>query len=368
MNQILGDLNEQFLGLLSGSRGVSRKEINAVLSRGVLTPEEAREMKVVDKVMYPDEAMKDIGTNLSPVNLKEYLNENRSVHSWGPVPVIAVVYVDGSIIRGKSKITRYARGIGDESYAEVLEQVFRDSSVKALVLRIDSGGGSAAASDFMWRSLISLKEKYKKPVVISFGNIAASGGYYIACTGDRIFSSPGTITGSIGVIFGKVSVSELYGKLGINKEVIKMNRFADIMSESRKFTEEEKKVLQKGIDFTYSQFLDRVRKARKIESDKIESVTEGKIFTGNQAGKNRLVDEMGGLLTAIEYAKTLAGIEREFVVRGLPEYTAFMDSIVQTTSPGPFGSIFGRLYGEAKIDLLLNSDYLFLFPYVLKIR
>ncbi len=368
MNQVLGDLNEQFLGSISGSRGISRKDLNEILSKGVLTPEEAKEKNVVDKVMYPHEAIKDIGSKVIPVDLKQYLDENKTLHTWGPVPVIAVIYVDGSIIKGKSRISRYTRGIGDESYAEVLERIFGDSSVKAVVLRVDSGGGSAEASDFMWRSLTRLKEKYKKPVVISFGNIAASGGYYIACTGDRIYSSPGTITGSIGVVFGKLSLSELYGKLGINKEVIKMDRFADIMSESRRLTDEEKKILQKGIDFIYGRFLDKVKKARKIGAGKIESVAEGRVFTGNQAGKNRLVDEMGGLLTAIEYAKALTGIERKFAVLSLPEYTTFMDGIIQTKSLGPLGSFFSRLYGDSQIDLLLNSDYLYLFPYVLKIR
>lgn len=368
MNQILGDLNEQFLGALCKSRGISRKEFNGILSKGILTPEEAKEKKVIDKVMYPDEAIQDIGSNVNLVDLKQYLVENKSLHTWGPVPVIAVIYVDGPIIRGKSRISRYVRGIGDESYKEVLKEVFTDSNVKAVVLRIDTGGGSAAASDFMWRNLVRLKEKYKKPVVISFGNIAASGGYYIACTGDRIYSSPGTITGSIGVIFGKLSMDELYGKLGINKEVIKMSRFADTMSESRRFTEEEKKVLQKGVDFVYKQFLEKVKNARKIGADKIESVTEGKVFTGNQGEKNKLVDEMGGLLTAIEYAKKLAGIERKFVVRGFPDYTTFMDDFVQINGPGSLSGFFNKLYGDAKIDLLVNSDYLYLFPYILKIK
>ncbi len=368
LNRILGELNEQFLGSISKSRGISRQDLNSILAAGVLTPEEARAKKLVDKVMYPDEAVADMGGNVIPVRLKDYLAENRSLHIWGSIPAVAVITIDGSITRGRSQITRLVKNIGDESYHRVLEEVFGDSSVKAVVLRIDSGGGSATASDYMWRSLVSLKEKYKKPVVISFGNTAASGGYYIACTGDRIFSSPGTITGSIGVIFGKLSLKELYARLGINKEVIKMSRFADILSESRTLTEEEKKILQKGIDFIYGRFLDKVKRARKITGDKIESVAEGRVFTGSQAVRNRLVDEMGGLLAAIEYAKKLAGIEGKYLVRGFPEYTGFPDDLLLTKSIEPVIGFINSLYGDGKIGLFLNSDYLYLFPYTLRIR
>ena len=190
--------------------------------------------------------------------------------------------------------TGWFRSIGNEAYREALEKAFNDPSVRAVVIRINSGGGSAAASDQMWNSLVRLKKKYRKPVVFSFGNIAASGGYYAACTGDRIYSNRGTMTGSIGVVFGKITLEELYRKLGISKEVIKMSEFADIFSESRHLTGKEKNLLQEGVNFTYDRFTGMVVRARGISAGEVSRIAEGRVFTGLQAIGNRLVDEEGG--------------------------------------------------------------------------
>ena len=324
LTAVLKDLNEQYLSDIGAERGLDRKKIEAFFKQGFMKPEEALGAGFVDALLYPDQAQGEIikGEDVFKhvVSLEDYRDDRRRITEWGPMPEVAVIHVDGTIIRGPSRGSGpfMPEVTGDKTFREVIEGAFSGTSTRAVVIRINSGGGSAAASDIMWHSIMEMKKKYDKPVVFSFGNMAASGGYYIACTGDTIFANGGTITGSIGVISGKLSLKRLYEMLGISKEVIKMSEFADLYSESKDLSERDRELLQRGTDFIYENFTDKVAQGRSISRERIPSVAEGRIFTGNQAKTNSLADKMGGLLAAVEYARERGGIAGTYRVRQYP--------------------------------------------------
>lgn len=321
---LITDLNDQFINDILKDRGIDEEIIDRLFRNGIMTPGEALNAGFIDSVEYPGDALNIIMDRyripVMSVEMPDYLDENFRTRRWGPVPRIAIVYAAGSIVRGDSKGGIFSSEvIGDDTYRDAVYAAFKDRSVRAVVIRVDSPGGSAAASELMWHYLMEMKEKYPyKPVVFSFGNTAASGGYFISSTGSPIFGSRGSITGSIGVISGKLSLEKLYGMLGINRDVIKMSEFADIFSEADELTEAEREVLQRGVDFIYNRFTGKVEKYRGIKKEKIPEVAEGRVFTGNQAEKNRLVDNIGGLLAALRFARVQANIRGEYEIRHLP--------------------------------------------------
>ncbi|TFH37847.1 MAG: signal peptide peptidase SppA, partial [Chrysiogenales bacterium] len=332
-----------------------------------LTPEEAASRGFVDVVGYPDEAVEELGkTGL--VSLAEYRKSVELNSSWGPVPRIAVVFLDGSIVSGTAFDTGFFRSIGDGAYRHALERAFEDPFVRALVVRVNSGGGSAVASDSMLHSLVRLKKKHGKPVVFSFGNIAASGGYYAACTGDAIFSGNGTVTGSIGVIFGKLTLEDLYRKLGIRRESITMSEFADIFSESKRLTEREKRLIQEGVDFSYERFTGKVMAARGVGPMEIVRVAEGRVFTGRQATEKRLADRAGGVIAAVEYARNLAGITGPFEIVKYPDVRGPLFDPFSLPEMRLLSDRIGHVFDRAPILALRGESVLYLFPYRIEIR
>ncbi len=368
ITSLLEDLNRQYVDDIMKDRGISQKVIDDIFAGGSLDPSEAVANHFVDSIGYADDALDTIGHGITTVSLSSYMKEERMDHRWGMAPKIAIIVIDGSIVTGNSFNTGWFRSIGDAAYRKALEGAFKDPVTRAVVIRINSGGGSASASDAMWDSLVKLKKKYKKPVVFSFGNMAASGGYYVACSGDTIFSNRGTTTGSIGVVLGKITLEELYKKLGVNKDVIKMSDFADIFSESRHLTDREVALLQKGIDFSYNRFTGKVMEARKISTEDITRVAEGRVFTGQQAQQKKLIDETGGIIAAVEYARHLAKIDDRFEIAKYPD------------ERGPLFELFKlpefKMLSEQIQGLLQNAEYLrlkdekalFLFPYRVEIE
>ncbi|MGE5592874.1 MAG: signal peptide peptidase SppA [Betaproteobacteria bacterium] len=219
---------------------------------------------------------------------------------------IAVVYLDGPIAEGRSSLST-AGGITPRLVARYLEKLEADSSVKAVVLRIDSPGGSVAAS----QAIAGMIEEFSKPVVISMGDIAASGGYYIATPADRIFAMPGTMTGSIGVITSILDLHGLYDKLGIKDQVIKSGRHKDMYQ--RTLTPEERELVQKLSDVAYEQFVTYVATHRGLAVERVRELATGELFLGSQAVELGLVDSLGDLDDAVAAAAELAGVESPVV-------------------------------------------------------
>ena len=247
---------------------------------------------------------------------------------------IAVIYASGTIVTGKGNETN----IGGNYYADVISKARLDTSIRAIVLRVNSPGGSAIAADIMWREL-DLAARMK-PVVISMGNYAASGGYFISAPGSKIYADPMTISGSIGV-FGLIPNAGrlLEDKLGLNTETVNTNKNSDFPSIVRPMNAYEKEVMQMGVEKIYSDFVSKVASGRKMSSQSVDSIGQGRVWSGTSALKIGLVDEIGGLNEAIHGAARLAGIDN-YSVRELP---VFED---------PYTRILSQLGGEVKMSML----------------
>ncbi len=367
VTSFLSDMNERYLSDIAGAREIPRERVDELFRRGQVTPDEAVALGFVDVVGYPDEAVEEIG-RAGIVGLDAYRKGAVTRDSWGPVPRVALVVLEGSIVSGDRYSAGFFRSIGEGAYRSALERAFRDPLVRAVVVRVNSGGGSAAASDVMLHDLLRLKKKHDKPVVFSFGNIAASGGYYAACTGDTIFADGGSVTGSIGVVFGKLTLQELYRKLGIRRESIAMSEFADIFSESRRLTERERTIFQEGVDFSYRRFTGKVMEARGLGPDEIERLAEGRVFTGAQAGRSRLVDREGGVVTAVEFARSLAGISGHFEIVKFPDEREPLFSIFTLPELHFVAERLRGLFDGAALLSLKEESALYLVPYRIEIR
>ena len=368
LNGVLTDLNEQYISGITERKTVTRESIKEMFETGLYTPEEAKAKGFIDEVMYTEDMKDSLLKNSAFVKFDDYTDEEAVSGRWGGTPVIAIVYVKGNIISGKGDQDAFRTSTGDEGYREMLETVFKNSSVRGVVIRVDSGGGSASASDFMWKSLVHLKKKYPKPVIFSFGNTAASGGYYIACTGDKIFAENGTITGSIGVIAGKISAKELYAKLGINKETISLSEFADIYTESRPLTEREYELLDKQTGLIYDRFTQKVIGARRIKASEIEKIAGGRVHTGLGARGNGLVDEEGGIYTAVEFCRSRCGIEGSFRIVQVPDNRGFLSDIRDITGGSSSREVLDLFFRNLQVIKMLEGQALYLQPYIIEIE
>ena len=368
LTAVLRNLNEQFITGIMHERKIARSKIDELFSKGTYTPAEAKENGFIDEIMYADEIIDSLDEKITTISFDNYIKEETAVRPWGSIPAIAVINVTGSIISGQGGGSGISDLTGDYDYQAYIEAAFKNPSVKAVVIRVDSGGGSAAASDFMWNALGRAKKKNPKPVVFSFGNTAASGGYYIACTSDPIFASKGTITGSIGVVAGKISLEELYSKLGISTETIKMSEFADIFSESKSLTQKEKALFQKEIDFIYDRFTSKVMESRSISIDEIADVAEGRIHTGEMALSNRLINETGGLIAAIEYAKMKASINSDYRIINLSEKKSVLKNFIAGSGILTLSQHMNFIIQNLGKYSILNENVLYIQPYTIIIE
>ncbi len=292
------------------------REISA---KGPFVASEARAAKLVDGFPFDDElervTREVIGRKTGYVKLSE---ERKVPPYFGPQSRLAILYIDGDIIDGRSRNVPILdmKLVGSYTIADSIRRLRDDSSIKAVVLRIESPGGSSMASDVMWRELKKLGEK--KPLIVSMGSIAASGGYYVAAPGKQIFALPLTITGSIGIFYGKADVSELLGKIGVNVEVRKTTSRADAESFYRGFTEDEKVELKHKVGQFYDVFLDRVAQGRHMTKEEVDAVGQGRVWAGQQALEKKLVDKLGGIREALEAARRAANLPADTQIEEHP--------------------------------------------------
>ncbi len=304
----LGSLWNHMLAGISKSRGINASEINNMADNLLIrNPSDALKYKLVDALKYEDEAMDDIKKAISIdqkekihfVSLEKYADSpNKAKLSSNK---IAIVYAVGEIVSGKGSDDQ----VGSESVAKALRDARLDTSIKAIVFRVNSPGGSALASDVMWREV--LLAKAAKPVVVSMGDVAASGGYYISCAANRIFAQPNTITGSIGV-FGLIPNAQkaLSEKLGITIDTVNTNKHSDVGTILRAASADEYNYIQKSVEDIYDVFITKVAEGRNISKNNVDSIGQGRVWSGTDALKIKLVDEIGGINDAIAYAAKLA--------------------------------------------------------------
>lgn len=316
-----------FVKNLSVYRKLDPDRIREATRRGPFVATEAREAGFVDGFAFDDElerATQDlIGRKVA---YRKYVSEVRAPEHFGPRNKIGVLYIDGDIIDGRSRTVPLLdmKLVGSYTIAEAAKQMREDPSIKSVVVRVESPGGSSMASDVMWRELKLLGEK--KPLIVSMGSIAASGGYYVSSPGRTVFALPLTITGSIGIFYGKADISELLKKIGVNVEVTKTTPRADAESIFRGFTDDERQELRRKVGQFYDVFLDRVAQGRKMTKEQVDQVGQGRVWTGQQAMQHGLVDRMGGMRQALEAARDAAHLPDDAPV---VEYPAVEKSLIE---------------------------------------
>jgi len=308
MNSIVDDIYADLINTVAKGRNKDASTIRATIDEGPFLSAQAKDKGLVDSLRFEDEMFGELKTALHQTELKKL-----QAHDYAGVPDssitasdrIAFVVGEGSITRGDADSTDDS-GLESEQFDKILSKVQNDSGIKAVIVRIDSPGGEVMASDEMWRAMNELSKK--KPVVISMSDAAASGGYYMAMSGDAIIAYPATETGSIGVVFGKPNLHGLYDKVGVTKDQISRGRFALIDSDYQSLDVAGRAKLREGIDADYQDFVAKVAAARHKTPAEIEPIAQGRVWLGDQAKANGLVDELGGLDRAMQLARQKAKI------------------------------------------------------------
>jgi protease-4 len=317
MEALLDDLSHALLSSVAEGRSKELAEVRELVDEGPFVAREALEAGLVDGLIYPEEldSLDMLVAEGLPddYDIEDDYGARDDTPGWKGRKAIAVVYVVGAIMPGSSQAPPLFGGsvqAGSDTIVRQLEQARKDDDVEAVIIRVDSPGGSAFASDEIWYAIERLK-KEGKPVVVSMGSVAASGGYYVSAGADAIFALPTTVTGSIGVYSGKFSASNLFGSLGIRTETYARGRKAAMWTTSRPWDDVELAAVQSGIDEVYRQFKEKVIEGRSMEPEAVEQVARGRVWSGSDAQHLGLVDEMGGFYDAIEKAKELAELADE---------------------------------------------------------
>lgn len=315
VNAILDDYYGRVIAAIAETRKKSPEDVKAIIDNAPYNAVAAQQQNLIDGAKYRDEIHLELKNQLgykesdqlrltTTSNYKEITPESLGLNNGER---IAIIFASGIIAPGKSADGTFGgtQTVGSDTIVKAVRDAADDSSIKAIVLRVDSGGGSALASDLMWHTLEYAKTK--KPIVTSMGDVAASGGYYIAANSDKIVAEPSTVTGSIGVVLGRPVLGGLYDWLGVSNEYITRGKNAGIFREDRKWTDEEREVFQRSANFFYwDNFVPKVAKGRGKTVEQIHEVAQGRVWTGAQAKEKGLVDEFGGLNRAVEIAKELA--------------------------------------------------------------
>lgn len=341
---------KQMVKGISDTRKISPEEINAIADKyEIQSPEDALRLKFVDKLIYKDELIEDLkkrvnvkeDKDLKIMRLAKYADSPMKETGSSLGDKIAVIYASGNIVSGEGN----ENTIGSEGISRAIRKARLDEKVKAIVLRVNSPGGSALASDVIWRE-ISLARKVK-PVVVSMGDLAASGGYYISCAADKVFASPNTLTGSIGV-FGIIPNSQKFfnSKLGITFDGVKTNTYADYIPVTRPLSAEEKGFMTKEIESIYSTFLNHVSAGRKMTVAQVDSIGQGRVWAGVDAKRIGLVDEFGGLQDAIKAAAAMAKL-KSYRQMDLPVQKDPFTKIIESLSGDNTSTLLKKEMGSA---------------------
>lgn len=321
--QILSYLNSIWKNLrvdIGQDRNISAEYLDSIADQLLArTPEKAKNVGLIDKIAYRDEYESGIKNQLDIedkkelnfVNILDYSDNIGTQNLYkSNKNKIAVIYAQGDIIDGQGSVSK----VGPEEVNKALRKARKNKKVKAVVLRVNSPGGSAMASEHIWKEIENTKKE--KPVIVSMGNLAASGGYYIAAGADRIFAEPSTITGSIGVFGMLPNFKELTDKMGFHSQQVKTNENAITYSPFKEMDQEQHDFILESIQEIYTLFKTRVSEGRNLTMDQVEEIAQGRVWTGEQALDNGLVDQLGGFQDALDYAAQQADIESYQVIEG----------------------------------------------------
>ena len=390
INSMLDDLYNRYVNAIAQARHKTPEEVRALIDNAPYNAAKAKEAGLVDESLYRDDVEKSFKKLLGYKETDEFIvargadYRNVSPESLGlnKGERIAVIYASGDIGSGSSANSPSGeQSIGSDTVAKALNDAAADKTLKAIVLRVDSPGGSGLASDIIWHAVESANQK--KPVVVSMSDVAASGGYYISASASKIIAQPSTITGSIGVVAGKPVMRGFYDWLGISNEYVLRGKTAGMFRETEKFSDEERAKFEDWIKTTYYQdFVPKVAKGRNKDAQFIDSVGQGRVWTGAQAKDRGLVDDFGGLDKAIEVAKQLAkipadkGVERVI----LPYPTTFLQELLSgggdNTKVQQQQVVYAAMPEDARralrymqlMDKMKNGESMLVMPFDLRIK
>ncbi|HEU4477861.1 MAG TPA: signal peptide peptidase SppA [Pyrinomonadaceae bacterium] len=390
INSFIDDLFGRYVGAIAKARGKSFEEAKAMIDEAPFGAEKAKQMGLIDAAVYRDQLDKELKSKFGykeSENLRTVRGEYKDVppESLGlnKGERIALIYATGSIGSGRSENSPTGdQSIGSDTLVKALADARDDTSIKAIVIRVDSPGGSGLASDIIWHAVEGAKEK--KPVVISMGDVAASGGYYIATGAHKIVAQPSTVTGSIGVVAGKPVMKGFYDWIGVSNEYVLRGRQAGIFRETEKFSPEERAKFEEWIKNTYYEdFVPKVAKGRNKDFAYIDSIAQGRVWTGSQGKERGLVDEFGGLDRAIDIAKQLANIPADKGVQRviLPYPRTLLQELLNTGDSTSVEvqqqrALLAALPEDARramkymylLDQMKNGQSMLLMPFDLRIK
>ena len=364
-NRLLDSLFDSFVKNIAKSRRLTPERVRELIDVGLFSAEEAKKEKLVDELMYREDFVEKIrsrygedteisfdyggkeGPDLDfgdPFAIFKLFREIMKPPAESDEAAIAVVYVEGPITSGESEAGLFGgvSNAGSATIRKAIAQAAADENVKALILRVDSPGGSALASDVICEAAKRFKES-GRPVIVSMGNVAASGGYYVSALADSIFAEPTTITGSIGVVGGKIITKGLWDWAGVTGHEYKRGKHADIMNTNRRFDDDERRLIMAFMNRVYDDFKARVLEGReaKLEGD-LESLAGGRVYSGAEALEIGLVDQLGGFADAIKYAADEANVA-DYELRIYPKPKTFIDMLAEAFSGKDAGKEFVNL-------------------------
>ena len=391
VNSLLDDLYGRFVDGIAKARNKTPDEVKKLIDDAPYNAAKAKEVGLIDVVAYRDDLEKELKTKLgykdsdtfTPVR-NEYRDVSPESLGLNKGEKIAVIYGSGDITSGSSQNSPSGeQSIGSDTLAKALNDAAADKTIKAIVLRVDSPGGSGLASDIIWHAVQNANQK--KPVVVSMSDVAASGGYYISASASKIIAQPSTITGSIGVVAGKPVMRGLYDWLGISNEYVLRGKNSGMFRETEKFSNEERTKFEEWIKNTYyNDFVPKVASGRHKDPKDVDAVGQGRVWTGAQAKDRGLVDEFGGLDRAVQVAKQLAKLpadkEVERVV--LPYPQTFLQQLLSnsgdsnTKAAEQQAAVMAALPEDARrafrfmtlMDRMRNGETMLLMPFDLRVK
>jgi protease-4 len=391
MNSLLDDLFNRYVSAIATGRTTTPERMRAIIDDAPYGAAKAKEVGLIDDAIYRDELEKQLQKSLGykesdPLRIvksADYSQVDPESLGLNEGEKIAVIYATGDIGSGQSENSPTgSQSIGSDTLSKAVNDARDDNTIKAIVIRVDSPGGSGLASDVIWHAVDSAKQK--KPVVISMGDVAASGGYYISASANKIIAEPSTITGSIGVVAGKPVLRGFYDWLGISNEYIMRGKNAGMFRETEKFSDDERAKFEDWIKTTYyNDFVPKVAKGRNKDAAYVDSVGQGRVWTGSQGKERGLVDEFGGLDRAVEVAKDLAKIPKDKGVKRviLPYPRTFLQELMSEgyeshVKAQQQEAVMSALPEDARravrymaiLDRMKSGESMLLMPFDLRIR
>jgi protease-4 len=352
--RIAGSVTDQLASAISERRRLAPDRVRELIDRGPFLAGQALEAGLVDELGYRDEVYASVRKQAGQDAILQYVARYQRSHLLAerarklPAPrqrSVALIYATGPIRRGRSGRGPLAGGaMGSDTISAAIRSAVADEQVRAIVLRVNSPGGSYVASDTIWREVVRARTA-GKPVVVSMGDVAASGGYFISMAADTIVAQPGTVTGSIGVLSGKPVVSELLGRIGVTTDAIIDGAHSAMFSTSHPFSEDEWALVNSFLDHIYADFTGKVAAGRGLSAERVHELARGRVWTGADALERGLVDEIGGLDRAAAIARTRAGLPMSAPLRGYPRATPLDRLRPPSSSDGRAGAVLAESWG-----------------------